>query len=279
MNAGVIFTTYNSPAWLTKVLWGYEQQTDRNVQIIIADDGSGAATADVIDRFQKRGLLSIKHVWHEDNGFRKCEILNKAIIASDCDYLIFSDGDCVPRNDFVAQHKSHARPGYFLAASCQRLSLPVSQTITELDVVSGRAFNCNWLLKQGQPFSSRLLRLFIGRGVSELLNRVSRLSFRGGNSSVWRTDIEGVNGFNELMEHGGLDTEFGSRLINRGIRPLPIPFSAICLHLEHSRGYVRPEVREVNLRILRDTIDQRIDWTPHGICKGDRASSVLSRVA
>ena len=52
MNAGVIFTTYNSPAWLTKVLWGYEQQTDRNVQIIIADDGSGAATADVIDRFQ-----------------------------------------------------------------------------------------------------------------------------------------------------------------------------------------------------------------------------------
>ncbi len=279
MNAGVIFTTYNSPAWLTKVLWGYEQQTDRNVQIIIADDGSGAATADVIDRFKKRGLLSIKHVWHEDNGFRKCEILNKAIIASDCDYLIFSDGDCVPRNDFVAQHKSHARPGYFLAASCQRLSLPVSQTITELDVVSGRAFNGNWLLKQGQPFSSRLLRLFIGRGVSELLNRVSWLEFRGGNSSAWRTDIEGVNGFNELMEHGGLDTEFGSRLINLGIRPLPIPFSAICLHLEHSRGYVRPEVREVNLRIIRDTVDQRIDWTPHGISKGDRASTVLSRVA
>ena len=38
----------------------------------------------------------IEHVWHEDRGFRKCEILNRAILAASADYLIFTDGDTIP---------------------------------------------------------------------------------------------------------------------------------------------------------------------------------------
>ena len=281
MKSGVIFTTYNSPEWLTKVLWGYEQQTDLGFEVIIADDGSGPATAEVIERFRQRGRLMLRHVWHEDRGFRKCEILNKAIVASNCDYLIFSDGDCVPRHDFVAQHKSHARPGYFLAGSCQRLSLPVSQAITENDIVSGRAFDGLWLHRQRQPFSSKQVRLFLSGWIAELLNHITTTkgAFSGGNSSVWRIDIESVNGFDEQMEHGGLDAELGYRLINHGIRPLQIRYSAICLHLEHSRGYVRTDVQQVNLRIRTETVQQQRDWTPHGIRKVTHDSPPLSRVA
>lgn len=281
MKVGVIFSTYNSPEWLTKVLWGYEQQTDRDFEVIIADDGSGATTAEVIEQFRQRGRLALRHVWHEDRGFRKCEILNKAIMATDNDYLIFSDGDCVPRNDFVAQHKSRAKPGRFLAASCQRLTLPVSHAITESDIASGRAFNGYWLHRQGQPFSSKQIRMFLGGWTSELLNRITTTegSFSGGNSSVWKADIVSVNGFDERMEHGGLDAELGYRLINRGIRPLQIRYSAICLHLEHSRGYIRPEVRAANLRIRTETVQQRLAWTSHGIRKGDENALPLHRVA
>ncbi len=37
--------------------------------------------------------------------------MNRAIEAAEGDYLIFSDGDCIPRADYVAAHKMHAQPG------------------------------------------------------------------------------------------------------------------------------------------------------------------------
>ena len=40
MKTSVIFTTYNSPTWLEKVLWGFFSQTYRDFEIVIADDGS-----------------------------------------------------------------------------------------------------------------------------------------------------------------------------------------------------------------------------------------------
>ena len=109
MRASVIITTYNNPAWLEKVLWGFEVQQNKNFEVIIADDGSGEDTLKVINRFKQTSTLDITHIWHEDNGYQKCQILNKAIAASTCPYLIFTDGDCVPRVDFVDVHMRHAR--------------------------------------------------------------------------------------------------------------------------------------------------------------------------
>ena len=117
MKFGVIITTYNSPAWLEKVLWGYENQTDKDFTVIIADDGSGSETKVLIDSFKQRAKLNIVHVWHEDNGFQKTIILNKAIAQTECDYLMFTDGDCVPRGDTVAVHKQQSQKGFFCSAA------------------------------------------------------------------------------------------------------------------------------------------------------------------
>ena len=95
MTIGVIISTYNNPAWLEKTLWGYLCQDRMADEIIIADDGSGEETRMLIERYKK--LLPIKHVWHEDDGFRKTVILNKAIVAATADYLVFTDQDCVPK--------------------------------------------------------------------------------------------------------------------------------------------------------------------------------------
>src|SRR5687768_17180449 len=110
MKVSVVISTYNSPEWLEKVLWGYEFQTYRNFELVIADDGSGDSTREIIDRFKTQSGLDVIHVWHEDRGFQKSEILNKAIQASKTDYLIFSDGDCIPRKDFVGVHVMNASP-------------------------------------------------------------------------------------------------------------------------------------------------------------------------
>ena len=74
MKVTVLFTTYNSPLWLEKVLWGYQAQSYKNFDIVVADDGSTEKTKQLIDEMRVSTGLEIKHIWHEDNGFQKCEI-------------------------------------------------------------------------------------------------------------------------------------------------------------------------------------------------------------
>ncbi len=87
MKLGVIITTYNSPVWLEKVLWGYEHQSYDDFELIIADDGSGIETKQLIESFLKRQTLKISHVWHEDNNNQKPAIMNKAIAKAKYDYI------------------------------------------------------------------------------------------------------------------------------------------------------------------------------------------------
>src|SRR5690606_13201149 len=170
---GVVITTYNSPLWLKNVLFGYEAQSHSNFVTIVADDGSGAPTKDVIDFFVARGRLTIEHVWHEDKGFQKCQILNKAIAQTDCDYLIFTDGDCIPEPNFVAQHIALAQPGYFLSGGYVKLTTPVSQAITEADIKNGDVFNIAWLKSKGQPGSHKLWKLIKCAATKKFLNAVT----------------------------------------------------------------------------------------------------------
>ena len=115
MKASVIFTTYNHPKWLENVLWGFSVQSYKDFEIIVADDGSTDETRDVINNFVKQSGIAVKHIWHEDNGFQKCRILNRAIVASESEYLIFTDGDCIPHEDFVKNHIDLAEDNTFLS--------------------------------------------------------------------------------------------------------------------------------------------------------------------
>ena len=115
MKVSVIISTYNSPEWIEKVLWGYSVQKHRDFEILIADDGSGGEIQERIDRLRSVTGMDIRHVWHEDEGYRRQTILNKAILETSTRYLIFTDGDCVPRNDFLSVHVTHAEKGRFLS--------------------------------------------------------------------------------------------------------------------------------------------------------------------
>ena len=75
-DTSVIITTYNNPAWLEKVLWSYTCQTRKDFEILIADDGSNDETRELIEAMRSQVPFPIRHVWQEDDGFRKCRILN-----------------------------------------------------------------------------------------------------------------------------------------------------------------------------------------------------------
>lgn len=268
----VVITTYNSPLWLRHVLTGYECQTDTDFETVIADDGSGEPTRAVIEEFRKRGRLNIRHIWHEDDGFRKTVILNKAISETAADYLIFTDGDCIPRPDFIAVHRARARPGEFLSGGYIKLSMAVSEAITESAIRDEVIFTRPWLVERGQPANHKLWKLTGSPRLARWLNRLTPTgaTWNGMNSSTWRTDLVAVNGFDERMQYGGLDREIGERLWNRGLVSRQIRYSAVCLHLDHARGYSRPEIWARNNAIRADVKRSGRDWTEHGLVKGGR---------
>jgi glycosyltransferase involved in cell wall biosynthesis len=267
MRVSVILSTYNAPDWLEKVIWGYSAQTHRDFELLIADDGSGQETRTRIERLREQTDLSIRHLWQPDEGFKKTGILNKAILQAQADYLLFSDGDCIPRRDFIEAHVSHAAPGRFLSAGTFWLPLATSKKITKEDVVVGRAFELGWLRRHELGPVLKWLKLTAsGRG-ADLLNAITptRATWNGHNSSAWKSDVLAVNGFDERMLYGGEDREFGERLRHHGVRPKQIRFSAVCLHLDHTRGYVTDESWSRNRAIRTQTRCSRTSWTEFGI--------------
>lgn len=267
LSASVIFSTYNSEAWLEKVLWGFSVQSVQNFEIIIADDGSREATKELIDRIKVSYPVTIQHVWQEDKGFQKSQILNKAILASKSDYLIFTDGDCIPRFDFVEQHLRFREKGYFLSGGYFKLPMSTSKKITRQDVENQNCFSLSWLRKNGLPFSFKNIKLVATGVLSKLLNALTptKATWNGHNASGWKKDLMAINGFNQEMQYGGQDRELGERLVNLGLKSKQIRYNAICLHLDHTRGYVNPETWEKNNRIRENTRKQKVVRTTVGI--------------
>lgn len=267
MEISVIFSTYNSEEWLEKVILGFSVQTFRNFEIIIADDGSREATKNLIDKLRAEIDIPIIHVWQEDNGFQKSQILNKAILASTSDYLIFTDGDCIPRKDFVEVHDKFREKGYFLSGGYFKLPMDISKLISKDDIINQRCFDLNWLKANGLPSSFKNIK-FLSSGLgSKILNFVTptNASWNGHNSSGWKQDLMEVNGFNQEMQYGGQDRELGERLFNKGLKSKQIRYSAICVHLDHKRGYVNEETWKKNHAIRENTRKNKVVKTPIGI--------------
>lgn len=269
MNLSVIFSTYNAPLWLQKVLWGFEFQTFKDFEIVIADDGSDNATLEIINAFRERTGMKIVHVWHEDAGFQKSAILNKAITAASGDYLVFTDGDCIPRKDFLETHLRCAEQGRFLSGGYFMLPMQTSQVIELEDIRTGSAFDVSWLVAHGLKKSFKTMKLTASGNTAKFLNFMTptRPTWNGHNASGWKKDIVAANGFNEDMKYGGQDRELGERLENAGIRGKQIRYSAICVHLDHKRGYKTEESINFNKSVRAQTRKNKTKFTPNGIVR------------
>jgi glycosyltransferase involved in cell wall biosynthesis len=266
MKTSVIFSTYNSPDWMEKVLWGFFAQTEREFEIIIADDGSRDDTRERIERLSDDSSLTIRHVWQPDEGFQKSRILNKAIAAAHGDYLIFTDGDCIPRNDFVAEHLRHADENSYLSGGYFKLPMTISKAITKDDVTSQRVFSADWLRQQDMNIGISSLKLSSRGQLGDMLNHLPiKASWNGHNSSCYKKWAIAVNGFDENMQYGGQDAEFGRRLRHSGVKAKRIRYSTICVHLDHGRGYITPEMQANSERIRLNTRRLKLKWTEHGL--------------
>jgi glycosyltransferase involved in cell wall biosynthesis len=241
MKLTVVVTTYESPAYLAKVLRGYLGQTRPPAELVVADDGSGSETRELVERFARAASFPLVHARQEDEGPRPARARNLATRRSSGDYLVFTDGDCVPGPRFVADHARLARRGSFVQGK---------RILVEARAVEGFT---------GRESTADLLRLWLKGGIRKphLLLRVPGLAVgktgprgvRGCNMAVFREDLYRVNGWNErFIGCWREDSELAVRLERSGCRRRDALFSAVVFHLHHDasdRGR-----REENDRLL-----------------------------
>ncbi|RDS82202.1 glycosyltransferase [Dyella monticola] len=257
MNVSLIVITYNWPTALERVLESIAAQTRLPDEVLIADDGSGAETAAVIARARERFPVPLKHIWHEDKGFRAARARNRGIAASKGDYIVLLDGDMLVHPQFIADHMMLAEQGFFLQGGRLKASYTESQRV----LAGGKPVYAPWVNANFHEFDGTK-RLYAFR--SPRLARWKARSRSGGrvmscNMSFWREDLLRVNGFDERMEgYGAEDRELVVRLENAGLRRRALKWCALAMHLEHrTRG--QGDVNDPSLpnnQLLQESIEQ-----------------------
>ncbi len=234
----VIVTTYNREDALDAVLRSLARQSDADFEVVVADDGSKAATAELIKAWKAKIGHRVEHVWHEDHGFRAAEIRNHAILASRGAYCIFLDGDCIVRPDFVAIHRRLAEPGWFVTGNRILLSRELTARVLR-EKLSPETWNfAGWLggrLRGGVNRLSALLRLPLGP-----LRRLRQRAWRGARScnlAIWRRDLDRVDGFDaDYSGWGKEDSDIIVRLLHAGVRRKDGNFATGVIHLWHAEA-------------------------------------------
>lgn len=213
----VLVSTYNRPAYLRLVLDGYRRQTDSNITLYVADDGSGEETRRLIDAFTRDAPFPVRHIWHEDRGFRKCRIHNRSLLEVREAYVILTDGDCVPLPGLVATHRRHAERGCLLSGGRILLSKAWTERLCQSDAPDIPVSMAGWLGLRISGKINRLLPLLLPVHAGQPTTRLKGI--RGCHLSCWHDDIVHVNGFDEHFEGWGReDSDLVARLLHTGCR-------------------------------------------------------------
>ena len=259
MKTSLLISTYNWPEALELVLMSANNQTQPPDEILIADDGSSEETKSLIENFQKKLVVPIRHFWHEDKGFRKAIILNKAIAAATGDYIIQVDGDCIMHADFVRDHRALAQTNVYLFGS--RVNIQ-EKFLPELFASQKIKFG---FLDKGIKKRTRNLRVPTLSGLYRTSGQVSE-KMRGCNVSFWKKDVIGVNGYNEDFEGWGReDSELIIRMMHNGVKGRRLRYRGIVYHIWHE---VKDQSRfEINDSLQEKAIAEGSNWCENGIDK------------
>jgi glycosyltransferase involved in cell wall biosynthesis len=234
----VIVTTYNRADALEAVLAALARQTDRQFEVVMADDGSGPATSAVIDRWRSRIGAPLSHVWQVDRGFRAAEIRNRAILASHGDYCIFLDGDCLVRLDFIARHRRLAERGWFVTGNRVLLSPALTETVLREGLHPDTWTAGEWVRKRLRGGVNRLAAVpRVPLGPARKLTARQWRGARSCNLAVWRSDLDRVDGFDASFSGWGReDSDLLIRLIHSGVRRKDGRFATGVIHLWHAEA-------------------------------------------
>lgn len=240
-----------------------QRQTVQPGEIIIADDGSGNETKQVIESFAKQTTVPLKHIWQEDEGYQLSKIRNKAFAAAETDYLVQTDGDLIFHKRFIEDHLNFAKPGYFVSGARVNIAEWLTAELVREQKLPELHFYSAGISKRYNAFRSVLLR-----NINSIFQASSRPMqyVLGCNMAFWRKDILKVNGYNENFTGWGKeDNDIAARLLNAGIQLRFLKFGGMVFHLWH-REAVRHTL-SANEELLQKTVVQNTTFIENGISR------------
>ncbi len=272
----VIVATYERPDALDAVLRGLARQSDRRFEIVVADDGSGPQTRQVVEQWRSRIGVPVQHVWHEDRGFRLAEIRNRGILAARGDYCVFLDGDCIPRPDFIAQHRRLSEHGNFVSGNRVLLSEDLTREVLAKGLAPEQWSTLALMRRSLAGEVNRwtpAVHLWLGP-----LRKLARGRWQGArtcNLGVARSDLLRVDGFDASFSGWGFeDSDLAVRLMRSGTQRKDGRFATGVLHLWHperdrsraaeNRAALEEVIRGDRVRALRGLSTLSTDATPDG---------------
>lgn len=264
-SCSLIITTYNQKERLALVLDSVRDLAVLPTEVLIADDGSAQDTRILIESFAHDFPCPLRHIWHEDRGFRASEIRNKAIKAARGEYIIIIDGDMILEPHFVADHLTYAKPKVCLQGS--RVILDSKETKN--------------LIECYQKGCERAYKIAFNKGgikakrigvLAQWIYRASKVDYgvfqtrelvkgvRSCNMSFFKADCEAINGFNEsFVGWGREDSEFVARFLFNGGQLRRLKFAGVAYHIYHDEN--PRDMLEVNHNIYLETIrEKKIQW-------------------
>jgi glycosyltransferase involved in cell wall biosynthesis len=258
----LVVAVYGRADVLELVFESLINQTFRDFEVVVADDGSGPAIADVVGRYSPRFTHTVRHVWHEDNGFRKTVIVNRAVTEARGDYLLFIDGDCILHHRFVERHAERRREGQVLSGRRVMFDPALTERVTLNDVRTKRIERVSYWWRHAGKID-RWNGFYMP--ILHPLRNLGREDYQilGSNFSASKEDFYRVNGYDERIIGRGLeDNNLWRRFVNSGIAIRTITREALQYHLFHEAAPIPHD--ETVVERFRSIHEKR---TPCGIVK------------
>lgn len=258
----LLISTYNWPEALELVLESVKRQTKLPDEVIVADDGSGNATRELIDKMRESFPCPLIHVWHEDDGFRLSAIRNKAIAQASGEYILQIDGDCILHENFVVDHLDASEYGFFVSAGRVLLSEKFSKNLLSSKKIGSLKWYSAGISNRMNAIHCDCLRKYL-----ECRIKMDKPQYvKGCNMAFWKKDLLAVNGFNEdISGWGREDSEIAVRLSKLGRRRKYLKFGAVQYHLFHKENDRSRDA--ANIELLNRVIAGTEFFTPNGIVK------------
>ena len=268
-SCSLIITTYNQKERLALVLDSVRDLAVLPTEVLIADDGSTQDTRMLIESFAHDFPCPLRHIWHEDSGFRLSTIRNKAIKEAQGDYIIIIDGDMILEPHFVADHLAYAKPKVFLQGSRVIADSRTSESMLHTHQEGAKsAYKRVFGLGGFKARRCKILSRFVYRTSridSEFFTKKDFIKgIRGCNMSFFKADCEAINGFNEsFVGWGREDSEFVARFLFNGGQLRRLKFAGVAYHIYHDEN--PRDMLESNHRIYLDTLKTQSKWCQKGL--------------
>lgn len=261
-SVSLIITTYNQKERLSLVLDSLLQQEVMPTEVLIADDGSKEDTKEMIESYQAKSLIPIKHIWQEDQGYRLARSRNQAILNASGEYIIIVDGDMILSPTFIKDHLKFAKKGSFNQGGRILLNESETQSILQTHCLQ-KAFEKKTFKNTRISFLSKMIfSLSLTR--KNAISKDKFLPVRGCNMAFYKEDAMKINGFNQdFVGWGREDSEFVVRFLNAGGVMRKLKFIALAYHLYHKEN--TRDMLEENHKIYLESIVGKKTWCKNGL--------------